>query len=84
MAPQTSRRRSHTGSGRLRSTAVFPNCRRYVHRYEKVDSSTFVPSAGHEPPVPDWKLDPWFDGTLASDDPAHDPDSPVAPSIPQF
>ena len=69
---------------RVTPTAVFANCRRYVHRYEKVESSTFVPSASHEPPVPDWKLHPWFDGTLAADDPAHDPDSPVAPSIPQF
>ena len=63
---------------------VFANCRRYVHHYELVERSTFVPAADHEPPVPDWKLDPWFDGTLAEDDPAHDPDHPTAPASPYF
>jgi hypothetical protein len=46
--------------------------------------SPFVPSAGAEPPVPDWKRDPWFEGTLAAGDPALDPDRPSAPSLPQF
>jgi predicted pyridoxine 5'-phosphate oxidase superfamily flavin-nucleotide-binding protein len=69
---------------RVRVAEVFPNCRRYVHRQERVERSRFVPAAGAEPPVPDWKLDPWFEGTLPADDPAHDPDHPNAPSIPQF
>lgn len=69
---------------RVTPTEVFANCRRYVHRYELIERSTFVPSASREPPVPDWKLDPWFEGTLAADDPAHDPDRPASPSIPQF
>lgn len=69
---------------RVTPQAVFANCRRYVHRYQLVERSTFVPSAGHRPPVPDWKLDPWFEGTLPEGDPAHDPDSPVAPAIPEF
>jgi hypothetical protein len=69
---------------RVRSTAVFPNCRRYVHHYELVERSTFVPPASGDAPVPDWKLDPWFDGTLAANDPAHDPDHPVAPAMPEF
>ena len=37
-----------------------------------------------EPPVPDWKRDPWFDGTLPDHDPAHDPDRPSGDSIPRF
>jgi hypothetical protein len=34
--------------------------------------------------VPDWKRDPWFDGTLPADDRALDPERPSAPSIPEF
>lgn len=63
---------------------VFANCRRYVHHYTLVERSVFVPRAGTEPPVPDWKLDGWFAGTLPADDPALDPDHPSAPSIPGF
>jgi predicted pyridoxine 5'-phosphate oxidase superfamily flavin-nucleotide-binding protein len=69
---------------RVRCEAVFPNCRRYVHHYELVAPSPFVPSGDDDPPVPDWKRDPWFDGTLPEHDPALDPDRPSAPSLPQF
>ena len=69
---------------RVQGDAVFANCRRYVHRYELVERSPFVPSAAAEPPVPDWKRDPWFEGTLPAGDPALDPDRPSGPSIPRF
>lgn len=69
---------------RVTATAVFANCRRYVHRYELVDRSPFVPAVSGETLVPDWKLDPWFAGTLPAGDPAGDPDSTVGESIPQF
>jgi predicted pyridoxine 5'-phosphate oxidase superfamily flavin-nucleotide-binding protein len=69
---------------RVRGEAVFANCRRYVHHYELVERSPFVPAGPVEPPVPDWKLDPWFEGTLPEHDPARDPDHPSAPSIPLF
>jgi uncharacterized protein len=69
---------------RVRVETAFPNCRRYVHRYELVERSTFVPRGSAPAPVPDWKLNPWFEGTLAEDDPAHDPDHPVAPATPRF
>lgn len=69
---------------RVRAREVFANCRRYVHHYRLVERSTFVPVEGANPPVPDWKLDRWFEGTLPRDDPALDPDRPSAPSIPQF
>lgn len=69
---------------RVRAREVFANCRRYVHRQEVVGRSPFVPMHGTEAPVPDWKLDPWFDGTLPADDPAHDGNRPSAPSIPEF
>lgn len=69
---------------RVRVRQIFANCRRYVHRQTLVARSPFVPSAESEPPVPDWKRDPWFEGTLPSDDPALDPRHPSAPSIPEF
>jgi len=69
---------------RIRAREVFANCRRYVHRMEPVQRSPFVPSPTGEAPVPDWKLDEWFDGTLAAGDPALDPNQPSAPSIPEF
>ena len=69
---------------RVRAREVFANCRRYVHRHRRVERSAFVPTGDSAPPVPDWKLDQWFEGTLPADDPALDPDHPSAPSIPQF
>lgn len=69
---------------RVRARSIFANCRRYVHEYRKVSPSPFVPRDDVEPPVPDWKLDPWFDGTLPTADPARDPQRPSAPAIPQF
>ncbi len=69
---------------RVRGEAVFPNCRRYVHHYELVERSPFVPSASEEPPVPDWKRIGFFDDALPEDDPARDADRPSAPATPQF
>ena len=69
---------------RVRAREVFANCRRYVHRYSLVERSQFVPTGDADPPVPDWKLDEWFAGTLPHDDPALDLTRPSAPSIPVF
>ena len=69
---------------RLRARAVFPNCRRYVHTHGPTQRSVFVPVDGEQPPVPDWKLDEWFEGTLSAGDPALDGSHPSAPSIPRF
>ena len=69
---------------RVHAREVFANCRRYVHRYQMVKRSPFVPTEEGEAPVPDWKKDPWFSGTLPASDPANDPASPTAPSIPEF
>jgi len=35
--------------------AVFVNCPRYVHRYEKIAPSRYVPRAGDETPISTWK-----------------------------
>jgi len=44
---------------RVHAREVFPNCPRYIHRYELVERSHYVPRAGVEPPVPDWKRTDW-------------------------
>ena len=72
------------GAVRVHAQAIFANCRRYVHEYRKVTPSPFVPSGDADPPVPDWKLDPWFEGTLPANDPALDPGHPSAPSYSRF
>lgn len=69
---------------RVHVREVFANCRRYVHRYELVERSRFVPDSEGRAPVPDWKRDEWFEGTLPANDPALDPERPTGPSIPQF
>jgi predicted pyridoxine 5'-phosphate oxidase superfamily flavin-nucleotide-binding protein len=55
---------------RVRATHVLPNCPRYVHRMEVVERSRFVPHAGRETPVPDWKRRPWSHDALPAADPA--------------
>ena len=40
---------------RVRAKEVFPNCPRYIHKYQLVDRSTYVPREACETPVPDWK-----------------------------
>ena len=38
---------------------VYPNCPRYIHHYQLVERSKYVPHEGVEAPVPDWKRQPW-------------------------
>jgi predicted pyridoxine 5'-phosphate oxidase superfamily flavin-nucleotide-binding protein len=40
---------------RVRATAIFPNCPRYIHRMELVERSVYAPRPGHTAPEPDWK-----------------------------
>jgi uncharacterized protein len=54
---------------RVRARHVFPNCPRYIHRYQLVERSRFVPRKGRTTPVPDWKRRDWARDVL----PAHDP-----------
>jgi predicted pyridoxine 5'-phosphate oxidase superfamily flavin-nucleotide-binding protein len=44
---------------RVRVREVFPNCPRYIHRMQLVERSRYVPVAGAEPPVPQWKTRDW-------------------------
>jgi uncharacterized protein len=38
---------------------VFPNCPRYIHKFELVERSRFVPRSGIETPSPGWKQAEW-------------------------
>jgi hypothetical protein len=51
---------------------VFPNCPRYIHRYELVERSRFVPRPRQKTPVPDWKRTDWAADVLPEGDPARD------------
>jgi len=55
---------------RVKAERVFPNCPRYIHRMQLVERSVFAPKAGHEPPVPDWKMMPVFKDHLPKAGPA--------------
>ncbi len=57
---------------RVRTTQVFPNCPRYIHRMRLVERSRFVPAADHETPVPDWKRTDWACDVLPAGDPARE------------
>ena len=65
------------GIVRVRVREVFPNCPRYIHRYQKVQRSPFVPTEGCETPVPAWKRSDWARDVLPGGDPATDPSTPV-------
>ncbi|HEX6148958.1 pyridoxamine 5'-phosphate oxidase family protein [Nocardioides sp.] len=58
---------------RVRARAVYPNCPRYIHRYELVRRSRFVPRSDCTTPVPEWKRSDWAFDALPADDPARDP-----------
>jgi predicted pyridoxine 5'-phosphate oxidase superfamily flavin-nucleotide-binding protein len=55
---------------RVRAHEVFPNCPRYIHKYDLVEHSRFVPKASCPTPVPDWKRSAWARDVLPGDDPA--------------
>jgi predicted pyridoxine 5'-phosphate oxidase superfamily flavin-nucleotide-binding protein len=57
---------------RVEVREVFPNCPRYIHRYQLVERSRFVPRKAGRPPVPDWKRSDWACDVLPENDPARD------------
>lgn len=62
---------------RVRTTQIYPNCPRYIHRMQPVERSAFVPRDGSETPVPAWKRAEWAIDVLPDGDPALDPDAEV-------
>jgi predicted pyridoxine 5'-phosphate oxidase superfamily flavin-nucleotide-binding protein len=53
---------------RVAAREVFPNCPRYIHQYELVERSRFVPRPRQETPVPDWKRADWAADVLPEGD----------------
>jgi predicted pyridoxine 5'-phosphate oxidase superfamily flavin-nucleotide-binding protein len=49
---------------------VFPNCPRYIHKFQRIEPSKFVPHEGVPTPVPGWKKMDWACDVLPKDDPA--------------
>jgi uncharacterized protein len=58
---------------RVHATEVFPNCPRYIHRMGLVERSRFVPGAGRDTPIPEWKRSSWACDVLPAGDPARAP-----------
>ncbi len=57
----------------VKARRIYPNCPRYIHQYQLVERSRFVPQADTPTPVPDWKRSDWAADVLAADDPAREP-----------
>jgi hypothetical protein len=55
---------------RVQTGKVFPNCSRYIHKMQLVERSNFVPRAGTDAPIPDWKRMRWAQDYLPEHDPA--------------
>ena len=55
---------------RVTARRIYPNCPRYIHKYQLVERSSYVPRSGAHTPVPGWKQADWARDVLASSDPA--------------
>jgi predicted pyridoxine 5'-phosphate oxidase superfamily flavin-nucleotide-binding protein len=53
---------------RVQAREIFANCPRYIHKYQLVERSRFVPHAECETPVPEWKQSEWARGLLPTRD----------------
>jgi predicted pyridoxine 5'-phosphate oxidase superfamily flavin-nucleotide-binding protein len=62
---------------RVTAREVFPNCPRYIHKYQLVQRSKFVPKSECKTPVPSWKTGGWVDDVLPAADIARDPSREV-------
>ena len=55
---------------RVEARRIYPNCPRYIHRYQLVERSAFVPREATATPVPGWKRTEWAKDVLPARDPA--------------
>lgn len=55
---------------RVEARRIYPNCPRYIHTYQLVERSRFVPHAAEPTPVPGWKEAEWARDVLPANDPA--------------
>ncbi len=52
----------------VRAQAIYPNCPRYIHHYQLVERSRFVPRGGTATPAPGWKQADWARDVLPAAD----------------
>jgi uncharacterized protein len=55
---------------RVEALRIYPNCPRYIHKYQLVERSRFVPHAAEQTPIPGWKQADWARDVLPARDPA--------------
>jgi hypothetical protein len=55
---------------RIDAVQIYPNCPRYIHKYQLVERSHFVPRAAQQTPIPGWKQTDWARDVLPAGDPA--------------
>jgi hypothetical protein len=53
---------------RVRVRQIFPNCPRYIHRMQLVETSVYAPRPEYEPPRPAWKDNPSYRDALPAKD----------------
>ena len=58
---------------RVTALRIYPNCPRYIHHYQLVERSAFVPRAQQATPIPAWKQSDWASDVLPAGDPARGP-----------
>jgi uncharacterized protein len=57
---------------RVDARSIYPNCPRYIHKYQLVERSAFVPHAAAPTPIPGWKQADWARDVLPAGDPARE------------
>ena len=55
---------------RVDARYIYPNCPRYIHKYQLVERSAFVPRQNTPTPIPGWKQSEWASDVLPVNDPA--------------
>lgn len=55
---------------RVEAKRIYPNCPRYIHKYQLLERSAFVPRRNVPTPIPGWKRAPWAIDVLPAQDPA--------------
>lgn len=55
---------------RVEAKRIYPNCPRYIHKYQLVEHSAFVPQEMRATPIPAWKRAAWASDVLPANDPA--------------
>lgn len=58
---------------RVHAERIYPNCPRYIHKYQLVERSAFVPREGVPTPIPSWKQSDWARDVIPAGDPARTP-----------